>query len=573
MKNLLYYGDNLPILRNKDYFPDQFIDLIYLDPPFNSNTTYNVLFSEKNGTKASAQIKAFEDTWHWDRTSALLFQDIVENGPEKISQAMQAFRMLLGDNDMMAYLSNMAPRLLELHRVLKKTGSLYLHCDSTASHYLKIILDAIFNPKNFRNEIIWRRTSSHGTKKSFGPIHDTILFYVKTNSYHFRVIKLPYMKGHVENRYTKDKNGNYKFTSGGNILTGPGATLGESGKTWRGFNPTKKNRHWAVPGFLSKKMPENFMKKSVTEKLEYLYQKGLIEIKKGSVWPTPVRYLEKGDGHPIQDIWAYQPYTEGTVYGTNKGIDADVAWLGTTDPERLGYPTQKPEGILERIIRSSCPKDGIVLDPFCGCGTAVIVSEKLNRNWIGIDITHLAISLIKHRLEDSFGKNIEYDVIGEPASLSGAKELAHQDRFQFQWWILGKIGAKPIEKKKGADRGVDGRLYFHIGKDLKTKQIVISVKSGHVGVKDIRDLRGVIEREKAEIGVLITLEEPTKPMIKEAVNAGFYSPKGYTNKYSRIQILTVEDIFQGKKIDSPRTNNGFKIKQAQKRDKTKQSKL
>ena len=549
--NSLYYGDNLDILRR--YVQDESVDLIYLDPPFKSDQTYNVLFQEKDGSQSASQIKAFEDTWHWDETAARSYEETVEAGGQ-VAEAMRAFRMLLGPNDMLAYLSMMAPRLVELRRVLKPTGSLYLHCDSTASHYLKILLDAVFGPVNFRNEIIWRRTGAHGAQRSFGPIHDTILFYSKTPDYFFRIAKGPYMRGHVDRRYTKDDEGRLKFTSGGNVLTGAGATQGESGQSWRGFNPSKKNRHWAVPGFLSRQMPPEFMAFGVLKKLDVLYEKGLIDIKDGAAWPTPVRFLNETDGHPLQDIWAYQPYTDGTVHGTKDGIDEDVKWLGPTDPERVGYQTQKPLGLLDRIIRSSCPDDGLVLDPFCGCGTTIATAQKLDRRWIGIDITQLAISLIRYRLRDSFGKDCRFGVIGEPTSLPDATALAELDPYQFQWWALGLVRARPVEQKKGADQGIDGRLYFHDeGKGGKTKQIIFSVKAGKVTVSHIRDLVGVISREKAQIGAFLSLEPPTSPMRKEAASAGFYkSPWG---KHPRIQLLTIEDLLGGKSIDYPQATD------------------
>ena len=549
--NSLYYGDNLDILRR--YVRDESADLIYLDPPFNSNQTYNVLFQERDGSQSASQIKAFEDTWHWDEQAALFFEETVEAGGQ-VAEAMRAFRMLLGPNDMLAYLSMMAPRLVELRRVLKPTGSLYLHCDSTASHYLKMLLDAVFGLVNFRNEIIWRRTGAHGAQRSFGPIHDTILFYSKTPDYFFQIAKGPYMRGHVDRRYTKDDEGRLKFTSGGNVLTGAGATQGESGQSWRGFNPSKKNRHWAVPGFLSRQMPPEFMAFGVLKKLDVLYEKGLIDIKDGAAWPTPVRFLNETDGHPLQDIWAYQPYTDGTVHGTKDGIDEDVKWLGPTDPERVGYQTQKPLGLLDRIIRSSCPDDGLVLDPFCGCGTTIATAQKLDRRWIGIDITHLAISLIRYRLADSFGKDCRFEVIGEPTSFQDAQALAEQDPYQFQYWSLGLAGARPAEPRKGPDRGIDGRRYFHDeGKGGKTKQIIFSVKAGHVTVSHIRDLVGVINREKAQIGAFLSLKPPTLPMRREAAAAGFYkSPWG---KHPRIQLLTIEDFLGGKSIDYPQATD------------------
>ena len=547
-KNQLFYGDNLDVLGR--HVADESVDLVYLDPPFNSNADYNVLFAERDGTQAAAQIKAFEDTWRWDEGAARAYADVVEAGG-RVSQAMQAFRTFLGESDMLAYLAMMAPRLVELRRVLKPTGSLYLHCDPTASHYLKMLLDAVFDPVNFRNEIVWRRTGAHGAQRSFGPIHDTILFYSKTTDYFFRIVKGPYMRGHVEQRYTKDDEGRMKFTSGGNVLTGPGATQGESGQPWQGFDPSKKNRHWAVPGFLSRQMPPEFMTLGVLEKLDVLYEKGLIEIKDNVVWPTPVRFLNEADGHPLQDIWAYQPYTNNTVHGTKDGIDEDVKWLGPTDPERLGYQTQKPLGLLSRIIRSSCPNDGLVLDPFCGCGTTVAVAQDMGCRWIGIDVTNLAITHIRNRLRDAYDDGIEqtYQVMGEPVSVPDAEALAAADPYQFQWWALGLVGARPADGKKGADQGIDGRIYFHDGDTGKTKQIVLSVKAGKLHAPYVRDLRGVIEREQAALGALLTLYTPTRAMRTEAASGGFYaSPWG---QHPRVQILTVGELLAGKKLDAP----------------------
>jgi DNA modification methylase len=565
--NTLYYGDNLDILRR--HIADGSVDLVYLDPPFKSNQDYNVLFAERDGTLAAAQIKAFEDTWRWDRTAAEAYQEVVERGGG-VSRALQAFRTLLGDSDMLAYLSMMAPRLTELHRVLNPSGSLFLHCDPTASHYLKVLLDAVFGPVNFRNEIVWRRTGAHGPRRSFGPIHDTILFYTRSDAYFFNIVRQPYMRGHVETRYRRAPDGRLKFVTGGNILTGAGATRGESGQPWRGFDPSAKGRHWAIPGDLAEMMPPDFQELGVLAKLDALYAAGLIEIKDGAEWPHPVRYLKPGDGQPLTDIWASQPYTGkwrqdviGTVYESDDDIDYDVQWLGRRDPERLGYPTQKPEGLLDRIINSSCPERGVVLDPFCGCGTTIAAAQRLGRQWIGVDITHLAITLIRHRLRDTYGDAIgaTYQVIGEPVSLPDAETLAADDPYQFQWWALGLVGARPVEQKKGADKGIDGRLYFHDeGQGGKTKQIVLSVKAGHTNVAHVRDLRGVLDREKAEIGVLITMQEPTQPMRAEAAGAGFYkSPWG--QQYPRLQLLTVAELLDGKRIDYPpptQTNVTFK---------------
>lgn len=554
--NLLYYGDNLDVLRR--HVKAETVDLVYLDPPFKSNVDYNVLFAE-HGARSAAQIQAFTDTWRWDEAAAYDYERTVEQGG-RVADALQGFRTVLGTSDMLAYLAMMAPRLLELLRVLKPSGSIYLHCDPAASHYLKLLTDAVFGPESFRNEIIWRRTGAHSPRRSFGPIHDTLLFYSRSNDYYFRPLRVPYMRGHVERRYKADVDGRLKFTSGGNVLTGAGATAGESGQTWRGFNPSAKHRHWAVPGFLAEQMPDDFAKLGVLAKLDALFDEGLIEIAPGAAWPTPVRYLSTTAGQPISDIWAYQPYTEGTVYGTSEGIDADVAWMGPTDPERLGYPTQKPRGLLDRVIGSSCPPDGIVLDPFCGCGTTIDSAQHMGRRWIGIDITHLAIGLIKHRLADTYGPAIagEYKVVGEPTTIEGARQLAaDNERMQFQAWALGLVGARlATSSKPGKDRGIDGRLYFHdAGPGGQTKQIILSVKSDeHVGPGPLRELRAVVEREKAQIGVLITLNPVSAATRGEAASAGFYaSPYG---THPRLQILTVEDLLSGKTIDYPHLTGG-----------------
>ncbi len=511
--NTLYYGDNLQVLR--DSIKDDSVDLIYLDPPFNSKANYNVLFRSSVGVQSQAQIEAFEDTWHWGPEAESNYDQVLSSGQTSASEMIRAVRSFLGENDMMAYISMMSARLIELHRVLKPTGSLYLHCDPTASAYLKVILDAIFRPERYLNEIIWRRTGAHNPRRSFGPVHDVIHAYSKTPDYTFHVMRRPYMKGHVATRYKEHTDGTMRFSSGGNVLTGAGATAGSSGEIWRGFNPTQKRRHWAIPSFYEDLMSEEYKELNTVEKLEALYQVGLVEIKPNVAWPIMVRHLDERDGAPLTDLWTYQPYTEGTVWGTPKGIDADVAYLGPTDPDRLGYPTQKPLGLLERIISSSSNAGDVVLDPFSGCGTAVHAAQKLEREWIGIDITHLAISLIERRMKDAF-PGLTYEVHGTPKDIDGATDLAQRDKYQFQWWSLSLIDAQPFGgKKKGADSGVDGLIYFR--SDARTtERAIISVKGGeNVGVPMIRDLKGVLAREKAPIGIFLTLTAPTKPMMKE----------------------------------------------------------
>jgi DNA modification methylase len=529
--NKLYYGDNLAVLR--EHLKDESVDLIYLDPPFNSRQDYNVLFAEKDGTKAAAQIMAFEDTWEWNLDAERAYEEIVERGG-RVSDAMRAFRTFLGQSDMMAYLAMMAPRLIELHRVLKDTGSIYVHCDPTASHYLKILMDGVFGAPNFRNEVIWKRTSARSDSHRWNHIHDTLLFYTKSDNYTWNTQYISYDDTYVAAFYGATDDSDSAFMS--DNLTAAGTRKGESGMPWRGVNPTDKGRHWALP----KKLLDSLgvTDGTVQDRLDALDKLGRViwPEKEGGV-PRFKRYLKEMPGLAIQSIVA------------------DIPPLSAKSAERLGYPTQKPEALLERIIEASSNEDDVVLDPFCGCGTAISVAERLHRRWIGIDITHLAIGLIKKRLDDAFGESVRktYEVIGEPVDLAGAQELADHDPYQFQWWSLSLVSARPLEKKKGADQGIDGRLYFHDeAKGGKTKQIIFSVKAGHVQASHVRDLRGVIEREKAEIGALISMEPATKPMLKEAVGAGFYQPPGLADKYPRLQLLSIEELLKGKRLEYPR---------------------
>ncbi len=507
-ENVLYYGDNLAILRH--YIKDESVDLVYLDPPFKSNQDYNILFAERNGSQAAAQIKAFEDTWHWDKISAAAYQEIVETGPTRVSEVMQAFRTFLGENDMMAYLAMMGPRLVELHRVLKSSGSIYLHCDPTASHYLKILMDAVFGPVNFKNEIIWKRTSAHSDSSTCGNTHDILLLYSKGPKFvwnkQYQAHDPLYVESHY--RFVDPKGRRYRTDN----LTAGGLSGGGYDYEWNGVR-----KLWRCP-------------KETMAKLE---KSGRIRYTKTGT-AEYIRYLDEMPGVPLQDVWA------------------DISPINPQAKERLGYPTQKPEALLERIITASSNEGDIVLDPFCGCGTAIAVAQRLKRKWIGIDITHLAVALMKHRLHDMFGSQVPYNVVGEPVSLPDAKSLAQNDPYQFQWWALGLVGARRIEQKKGADKGIDGRLYFHDEADSKkraTKQIILSVKSGKVSVRDVRDLRGVVEREKAQIGVLISMSKPTRDMRRESASAGFY--KSHWGTHPKLQVLTIEELLAGHKIDYP----------------------
>ena len=539
---ILYFGDNLSILR--EHIHTETVDLVYLDPPFNSNANYNVLFKSPKGHTSTAQIEAFEDTWHWNDQAEIEFGELVRQPNTGVSEMMQALRRFLGENDMMAYLTMMANRLIELHRVLKPTGSLYLHCDPTASHYLKILLDGVFGKENFRNEIVWRRTGSHNKATRWAPIHDAIFFYTKSGSYTWNGPRRPYMRGHVEDNFVPDGKGGFRTNYYGNVLSGSGTRNGESGKPWRGFDPTSKGRHWAIPGAIWDEVGVDPEGLSQHEKLDLLYERGFIKIEKGAAWPVYERAITSSDGPAASDIWAFQPYTEGTVFGTQEGIDSDVSWLKPRDEERLGYPTQKPIALLERIINASSREGDVVMDPFCGCGTAVHAAQKLNRNWIGIDITHLAVALIEKRLRDAF-PGIMFDVHGTPKDIEGARNLAERDKYQFQWWACSLVNAQPYQgKKKGADGGIDGLIYFNDDGKLP-KKIVVSVKGGeNVSRTMVADLKNAVEREKAHLGLFVTLASPTRPMREEAAAAGFYdSPAG--TSYPKIQILTIDSLLSG----------------------------
>ncbi len=560
-KNSLYYGDNLDILRR--YIKDESVDLVYLDPPFNSNADYNVLFSEvapKASTridrlaqnpaiKSHAQIKAFEDTWSWDIEAARNFDQAIATGGHHVARCLAGLKTHLGQSDMLAYLAMMAPRLVELHRVMKPTACIYLHCDPTASHYLKMLMDAVFRPEHFLSEIVWKRTSSHNSAKRYGPVHDVILFYAKSDNFLWTWPTVAHNPQYVEEFFRSSEPDTNRMYHA-NVLTGAGVRHGESGQPWRGYDPSKRDRHWALPGVLLKNL--GITQGTIQEKLDALDQAGRVYWpgKKGGS-PRLKYYADELHGQPISDVWA------------------DIPPISGKTAEKLGYPTQKPEALLERIIGASSNPGDVVLDPFCGCGTTVAAAQKLNRRWIGIDITHLAINLIKVRLKDAFGRKMDslYHTVGEPTDLQGARDLAARDKYQFQYWTLGLIGARPNvrHEKKGADKGIDGHLYLTDGAG-DVKSIVISVKGGHVSVNQLRDLRGVIERDNAVIGAFICLEEPTKPMRQEAADAGFYeniTPIG-TSRHPRIQLLTIKELLDGKRLDLPVQQDVRSFKQAPK---------
>jgi DNA modification methylase len=536
MANALYYGDNLDVLRGS--IASDSVDLIYLDPPFNSQASYNVLFKGPSGKMADAQIEAFEDTWHWGEGAERGFSEVLASPYTQAAELLRAMRSFLGENDMMAYLAMMAVRLIELHRVLKPTGSLYLHCDPTASHYLKVLLDAIFEKMNFRNEIIWKRTSSHHNPKRWGPVHDTLLFYTRSNLYTWNKVFQVHDEGYLTGKYKyADERGRYRLSD----LTAAGIRHGDSGDAWRGFNPTPLGRHWGVPAIdLDEASPDL----TTQEKLDRLDRHGFI------YW-TPGRSGKPG----------FPQFKRYLTIGLNiQDVIVDTPPINSMARERLGYPTQKPLTLLERVIQASSNEGDLVLDPFCGCGTTIHAAQKLGRQWIGIDVTHLAISLIERRLKDAF-PGIAFDVHGTPKDLESALDLARRDKYQFQWWAVSLVDARPYGgKKKGADGGIDGILFFRSDRD-KTEKALVSVKGGeNVGVGMVRELISVVDREKAAIGVLISLALPTRAMEREASAAGLYETP--FEKVPKIQIITLAELFQGIRPRVPRIDVGATFRTA-----------
>lgn len=567
-KNQLWFGDNLEVLQSKEFDREPFVDLIYLDPPFNSNANYNVLFEEKSGAKSESQTVAFKDTWEWGVEAQTAMDRIMTGGraPQKLKDLIEALSKFLSKDNtasktpMMAYLVMMAERLVELHRVLKPTGSLYLHCDPTASHFLKLVLDAIFGVRGFRNEVIWKRTSGHSDAKRFGSIHDTLLFYTKGaewvwNKQHL-TREIDRAKSHD---LTIDRETGRWFRLGDVSAAGPGPARLFAGRL---LDPPK-GTHWRFS----------------QEKIDLFISEGRIVFTKNGT-PRYKRYLDETPGPVLQDIWD------------------DLAPVNSGSRENLPYPTQKPEALLERILLASSNDGDVVLDPFCGCGTTIAVADRLKRKWIGIDVTYLAVGLIERRLLDQhtphgrpkislypptqrrkilemFWANPDderlktekgwlppdlppYEVKGVPNDAGSALLFAERDRYQFEWWAVEMVGAAGKENnRKGADKGIDGTITFRTSLSETTyAHILVSVKSGNVGRETVTTIKSDIERDKAAIGVLVTLRPPTKGMTNEADAAGHYvDPFNPAVLYKKIQILTVQDLFDGKHVEYPRSHD------------------
>jgi site-specific DNA-methyltransferase (adenine-specific) len=512
--NKLYFGDNLAVL--KEHIEPSSVDLIYLDPPFNSQATYNILFKSPREDAVSAQASAFLDFWSWGIESEAAYHALLTEIGGNVATLMKALRAALHDSDMMAYLVMMAVRLVELHRALKPEGSLYLHCDPNASHYLKLTLDSVFGPRSFKSEVIWKRSSAHNSARRWGPTHDVLLFYTKSDKFTWNKVYQAYDPHYVDEFYTHKDPDHRRWRR--SDLTGAGVRGGETGKPWRGIEVTPKKRHWFVP----------------PARLDKLDEAGKIHwpAKEGGM-PMLKRYLDEQPGVQAQDLIL------------------DIPPLHNLARERLGYPTQKPLALLERLIMASSNVGQVILDPFCGCGTSVDAAQALDRQWVGIDVSIHAVHVIENRLRARFGATAVPKPDGIPADYDAAAALAASLPFQFQWWANYLIGVHYLkEVKKGADRGIDGELFFPNGPGRPYGRLLTSVKGGrNVNPAMVREFRGVIEREKADLGLFICLEPPTPEMAREAIGAGFGNV--VHGRIPRLQVVSIRDWFDGRRPALP----------------------
>lgn len=517
-ENTLYYGDCLDVMAD---WPDNCVDLIYLDPPFNSNANYNILY----GSSASrqAQLLAFEDTWSWDGP-AVRRVELLENAiAHPANRAIKGLRILLDRTGMLAYLSYMAERLAMMKRLLKPSGSLYLHCDPTASHYLKVLLDEIFGKDNFQNEIAWRRLlGGKSDAGRYGRSSDRLLFYSRSENFHFEP---PRLQGHddkvLDNWYSKqDEHGAYASRP----LTAAGPSGGDSGQPWRDISPTG---HWTVPRILQQRYERetgNILKGTVRERLEILARSGFIDFSSSGL-PSWRRYLDEANPPRVHDLW----------------FDDEVRPIGRTSKERLGYPTQKPVALLERIISASSRAGDIVLDPFCGCGTTVAAAHNLGRRWLGIDVSPFAIKLIVKRRFPG----MHIDTLGFPVDMEGATVLARENPFDFEKWAIDCItGMVPNTSQRG-DGGVDGRGTLILKPENYSDQVLAQVKGGSYSIGQLRDFLHTVEREKAALGVFITLHalQGRQRQNAEAELAGVGELSLGASTFPRAQLWSIENWF------------------------------
>jgi site-specific DNA-methyltransferase (adenine-specific) len=515
----LFYGDNLDILRAPEHFRPETVDLVYLDPPFKPNEKYNLLFRDEGdkdkGALSASQVRAFDDTWKWGSAARTAFNDIKENAPHHVRETAEALQTILGFSNMFAYLAMMAPRLVELRRVMKPTASIYLHCDPAASHYLKVLMDSVFGPENFRSEITWVRTTTHNDAKRWSPNADVILYYGKTGDVTWNRIFVEHSAEYVESKYRYvDADGRrYRLDNMTSPNPRPNLTY-----TWKGHAPPANGWRYSR---------DTMARLDAEGRIWYPDTK--------SKRPQLKRYLDEQSGGAMGNVWT------------------DIPPINSQARERLKYPTQKPEVLLARIVTASSNEGDVVLDPFCGCGTTIEAAEELGRNWLGIDISYDAIPVIRERLaKRGLQDGTDYEVEGAPTTNADAEKLAKEDKYRFQWWAVRRLGGRETDniRKKGSDKGVDGRLTLITDGKGEFPEAIISVKGGATGPAHVRELVGTVKAQKAAVGVLVVLKRPTRGMVQAADAEGGYPGRG-GEFCPRIQILTAEDIINDVGVKAP----------------------
>ena len=506
-KNQLLYGDCLELMKD---LPDESVDLIYLDPPFNSDVNYSMLFGSEDG-EDMAQARAFADIWYWQDTICQPVYDRLLHRGGAAGRLVESLHLLLGPCGMLAYLLFMMERLIEMHRLLKKTGSLYLHCDPTASHYLKIILDGVFGGKFFQSEVIWKRSTAHSDARGMGAVHDVIFFYSKADRFKWNRVFQAYDEHYLATHYRKIDAEGRRFED--DNLTAFGLSGGGYEYEWKGVK-----KIWRCP----------------IETMREHEKNGRLYYTRNNT-PRYIRYLDEMPGVPIQDIWT------------------DIPPINSRSRERLGYPTQKPLALLRRIIEASTDEGDVVLDPFCGCGTAVDAAEALNRRWIGMDVSCLAINVIRERLQNVHGVAVldAVEVGGMPKDLAGARELVNRDPFEFERWAVGLLNGRPNDRQRG-DGGADGELLLPTRKRGRAARGIISVKGTRaVNPAMVNELSGVVDKMGAALGVLVLLNRPTKGMVQTAAQCGIWEDAFSGQTWPRIQIITIEALLAGERPAMP----------------------
>ena len=541
----LYYGDCLDWMQE---WPDECVDLVYLDPPFNSNADYNIIFGQENGVPA--QVRGFEDTWRWDEAAAQRSRDLEAAVAHPMHGAATALKTLIGPSGMLAYLTYMGERLAEIRRLLKPTGSIYLHCDDTAVHYLKIVMDSIFGARNFCNDIHWRRATAHSDSRRFGRIGDDLLFYGKSDQRFWDgdAVREQRALENVRTAYpSEDERGRYRNAD----LTGPRhrAQRGSpSTQPWRGYDVYEMGRVWSVPltgdyaAYIEREFVPGYRQiEDIHLRLDALDEAGLIHHPESGRWPGLKRYAEADRGRlPQSIIWSPTGFTN---FSSRRG-------------EALGYPTQKPLSLLERLIKVSSRPGDFVLDPFCGCGTAVVAAHQLDRRWAGIDISSMAIDIVQERRLEALG--IQASIQGIPQDLVSARRLASDRWLDFQAWAVMRIPGLAANESPGADAGIDGRgTLLNRPDDHNSRLAIAQVKGGRTfRLGELRDFLGVIQRDNAACGVFITVDRVTSRTARaEAAGLGDVTVGGVA--HPRAQLWSVEEYFGGVRPNLPSLANPY----------------